>query len=226
MGSLKETPPVGGLQSVSRLRIGMVTLSFSPGHVTPFPGVNRYSVSLAEALTSIGAEVRVITPLVGDTTRSEVWQGIEIARIEDSKTVFGRLGVVAELNFRSFELNLIRHIDLINDCDVLHTDIPMPRIGMSWRRAPLIAVVHHVYRIWTGMDLLTVPFGVMYQRRTLEAAEAVVTPSSSAAEDTMKLYRVPKRKVRIIHHGVDTALFQPRGSMKGVPLTDGPRLAY
>lgn len=201
---------------MSELRITLITLSFCPGDVTTFPGVNRYSVSLAYALTSNGAEVSVVTPRLKGNARRDVWNGIEITRLEDSKTFFGSLGVLAQANFRTFELNLLRHNELLRDCDVVHSDIPLPRIKLRLRHKPLVAVVHHAYRIWQGLDLLTVPFGVMYQRKALEQAEAVVTPSSSAAVDTVERYRVPVEKIKVIHHGVDTMLFHPSDSI-GVP---------
>src|SRR2546425_9626903 len=173
---------------MSRLQIGMIALSFSPGRVTPFPGVNRYSLSLANALISNDVELRVITPALGNVSRTEIWGKIEITRLQDSKTLFGRLGVLAEANFRTFELNLLRHSEIFEDCDVLHTDIPLPRMKMHWRHKPLVGVVHHVYRVWAGTDLLTVPFGVLYQRRALKQADGVVTPSHAAAEDTVNVY--------------------------------------
>ena len=42
-----------------------------------------------------------------------------------------------------------------------------------------------------------------------EQANAVVTPSASAAEDTIDLYKVPREKIKVIYHGVDTTLFHP-----------------
>src|SRR2546427_12831817 len=105
-------------------RILMVALSFHPGAVTPYPGVNRYSVSLAEALQARGYQIRVVTPLLDNAPSHEMWNGIEIVRLRDTKTVFGRLGVLAELNFVSFELNLLRHSEVFEDCQVLQSDIP------------------------------------------------------------------------------------------------------
>ena len=188
------------------LRIVMITLSFCPGDATPFPGVNRYSVSLAGALISNGATVSVVTPRLKGNPRRDVWNGIEITRLGDSKTFFGSLGVVGEANFRTFELNLRRHAGLLTECDVLHSDIPLPGMKLHLRHKPLVAVVHHAYRVWQGVDLLTVPFGVIYQRKALEQANAVVTPSASAAEDTIDLYKVPREKIKVIYHGVDTTL--------------------
>jgi len=209
-----------------QLKIVMITMSFCPGNVTPFPGVNRYSVSLANALTSHGAEVSIVTPLLKGNARHDVWNGIEIIRLQDSKTLFGSLGVLGQLNFRTFEFNLLRHAGLLADSDVLHSDIPLPRMKARLRHKPLVAVVHHAYRIWEGLDFLTVPFGVMYQRKALKRADAVVTPSSSAAKDTVESYNVPREKVKVIYHGVDTALFHPSESSGGHSPHQAPILIY
>src|SRR5438034_7189826 len=97
---------------MSSPRLLMVTLSFNPGRVSAYPGVNRYSVSLVEALQARGFHTRVVTPLLENASSHEKWNGIEIVRLPDTRALFGRLGVLAEMNFVSFELNLLRHPEL------------------------------------------------------------------------------------------------------------------
>jgi len=208
------------------LRIGLVSLTFSPGFVTPFPGVNRYAVSLAETLATNGCQVRVVTPRLGRAPPHESWRGIEIVRLRDSKSLFGKLGVVGQLNVRTFELNLLRHPALFQNSDVVQTDLPLLRIRRSWPGIPLISMVHHVYRPWNGIDVLTVPFGVMYQRAALKRADAVVAPSTSAAADIAGVYRVPTGKIRVIHHGVNASLFHPPTSARQRPSQEDPSLLY
>ncbi len=208
------------------LNVLMVTLSFSPGSVSPYPGVNRYSISLAEALQARGCHIRVVTPLFKNTASRETWNGIEIARLPDTKTVFGSLGVLAEMNFVSFELNLLRHPELFEDCQVLQSDIPLTRFRRSWGTRPYVALVHHTYRIWTGLDVLTTPFGRLYQRRALRQADAVVVHSSSAGKDVADSYGVPRDRIQVIHPGVDTDFFHPCESRSEMADHRGPSLVY
>ena len=130
-----RTPQNVEVPFTTQIRIGLISLAFSPDLVTPFPGVNRYSVSLAEALTVSGCKIKVVTPRLGTSPPHETWRGIEIVRLRDSKSVFGKLGVLGQLNMPTFELNLLRHPRLFQDVDLIQTDIPLIRLRRKIGRA-------------------------------------------------------------------------------------------
>jgi len=84
------------------MKIMMASLSFKPDGISEYPGVNRYAIGLVKALTYRGIQVRVVTPMRGSQNPFERWNGIEIVRIKDTKSLFGRIGTVAFSNLLSF----------------------------------------------------------------------------------------------------------------------------
>ena len=191
------------------MKILFATLAFDPRHVSPYPGVNRYSLELARALALAGVGVTVVTPLRAELPENEIWHGIEICRLADSKTYAGRLGVIAEGNFVTFALNLRRHPSLYADTDVLYTNIPMYPVEGSWAPMPIVFFLHHVLRFWQVSDLLTVPFGFYYEHMTLKAAHTAVVPSVATRNDVLRQHHLPADKVVVVHHGVNKELFKP-----------------
>src|SRR5205807_8168247 len=118
----------------------------------------------------------------------ESWNGIEIVRIKDTKSLFGRMGTVAFANLLSFGINLQHRPKLFDDINLLQTDIPLPIRGPLLQAIPLVYVIHHTYRIWTGGDLLWTPVATMAARNAAKAADAVVAPSQTVAQEASKEY--------------------------------------
>src|SRR5438552_1618223 len=137
-----ETQWCQGLEAV-RMNVLFVTLAFDPGHVSPFPGVNRYSVELAKALAMEGVETTVASPLQGTLPSRETWNGIDVYRFPDSKTRAGRLGVIAELNLVTFALNLRRHSRHFHDSDIVFTNLPLFPTQKAWAPTPTVYFLHH-----------------------------------------------------------------------------------
>jgi len=191
------------------MKIMMASLSFEPDGISEYPGVNRYAIGLVKALTYRGIQVRVVTPMRGSQSPFERWNDIEIVRIKDTKSLFGRIGTVAFSNLLSFGVNLQHRPELFDDINLLQTDIPLPSRGPLLQAVPLVYVIHHTYRVWTGGDLLWTPMAIMAARNTAKAADAVVTPSQTVAQEASKEYDIPPSKIRAIYHGVDAGLFQP-----------------
>src|SRR2546426_9778093 len=157
------------------MRIALVTQVFDPSDVTACPGINRFAVGLAAALVEEGVDVKVVTPWTPGLERFERWHGLEIYRLRDSKSVLGRTGVVVEANVLSFDINLERQKHILSGVDVIQSDIPLSFTPGGWSSVALVGFVHHLYRLWRPLDLLTVPFGAFYLGHMLKAADKIVT---------------------------------------------------
>jgi glycosyltransferase involved in cell wall biosynthesis len=208
------------------IRVLFVTLAFVPGRVSAYPGVNRYSVELVRALTDLGAKIRVVTPLDGELPAREKWNGVEIVRLADSRTSLGPFGALASANVLTFERTLQKHPQILADMEVLQTNVPLPRLRVYWKAKPAVCILYHNYRIWQPLEILTVPFGLLYHRRCIKAANCVVTLSRASAEDAHRLYRIPLQKLRVIYPGVDRAAFASHGPREAVSDLARLRLVY
>ncbi len=191
------------------MKIMMASLSFEPNGVSDYPGVNRYAIGLVKALTDRGIRVRVVTPMRRSQQPIESWNGIEIVRIKDTKSLFGRMGTVAFANLLSFGISLQQRPKLFDDINLVQTDIPLPIRGPLLQAIPLVYVIHHTYRIWAGVDFLWTPVAIMAARNAAKVANAVVAHSQTVAQEASKEYDIPPSKIRAIYLGVDAGLFQP-----------------
>ncbi len=207
------------------MRIALVTQVFEPSDVTACPGINRYALGLATALVEEGIDVDVVTPWAPGLERLGSWHGIKIRRLEDSKSVLGRTGVVGEANVLSFDLNLGRQKQILSKIDVIQSDIPLNFTPKRWPSVALVGFVHHLYRVWRPLDVLTVPFGELYLGHMLHTADRIVTPSTATARDVIARYGIGADTIAIIPHGFDRFLFRPAS---GPESRDGarPQLAF
>jgi glycosyltransferase involved in cell wall biosynthesis len=79
-------------------------------------------------------------------------------------------------------------------------------------RKPVIGVVYHVHQAAVSIEL---PFPLNMVVRSAEksikyAYDDVVTISYSTKRDLVHLLRMPERKIKVIHPGVDHELYRPR----------------
>ncbi len=208
------------------MKVALVSLAFSPTNVTSTPGINRFVVNLSRGLRKAGVEVRVITPARRGDPDREIWEGIEVIRLKDTKTTCGPVGVIAGINFLSFESRLLNQSGILEDVDVLQTDIPLPKIRRISRSLPVILMFHHAYRVWTLADWLWVPFLMRRQSRSISVADRVVVPSHASANDVMRIHGIPESKIVVIHHGVDCDTFRKSDQPTPMRPMVGPRLLY
>jgi len=208
------------------MKILFVTLSFAPGQVGQFPGVNRYSIELARALQEEGIELRIVTPREDPLPASDNWHGMEICRLADSKTIAGRMGVLGDANVLTFAFNLRRNLRLYRDVDLVYTNVPLPLWkSRAWGR-PIVFLIHHALRIWQASDLFTVPFGYVYEHRTANVANRVIVPSEATRLDVIQIHKLPESKVVAVHHGVDKKVFRPFDELGTIGHATAPILMY
>lgn len=207
------------------MRLALVTQVFAPSSVTACPGINRYALGLAAALVEQGVGVRIVTPWTRGLEPFERWRGIEIYRLRDSKSILGRTGVAGEGNVLTFDINLERQKKILSEVDVIQSDIPLNFTPRGWPSVALVGFVHHLYRVWRPVDLLTVPFGDLYLGHMLKIADEIVVPSMATARDVAARYGIQDGTITIIPHGIDKSLFRPTSPCRAGDEAR-PRLAF
>jgi len=178
-----------------------------------FPGVRRYSTELVTALDRRGIDVRVVTPGSNENTTAAPGN-VEVLRLDGNWNRLGRAGNVAQARVLGFARRLALQGKLIEDTDIIHTTIPLLSIDTIRDRKPVVAMAHHVERVRSHRDLMSVPFGNSYGAYTYRRADAVVVPSEATANGLTRRFNVNRHKVQVIYHGVDTSKFFPDEGQK------------
>ena len=190
------------------MHITFVTSAFLHPERADFPGVRRYSTELVTALDRRGLSVRVMTPRGGED-ETDVPGNVEVLHLIENWSRLGRAGNIAHARTLSFARRLARDRRVIEDTDVIHTTIPLLCIDSIRERRPVVATSHHVERVRSLRDLVSVPFGNSYGAYTYRRADVVVAPSEATASRLARRFNVDRRKVRVIHYGVDSSKFFP-----------------
>ncbi len=133
-----------------------------------------------------------------------------------------RLGMFPEMfsfSFRAYHKvrQLLRdgRFDIIHDNQTLGYGILM----MKSFGIPIVATVHHPLPIDRKTDIAYIDkawerFGricfypFIMQHLVAGRMDRVVTVSESAAEETRKVFRVPRDKLRVVYNGIDTEMFR------------------
>jgi len=196
------------------MHVTLVTPAFTHPERSDLPGIRRYSTELVKALNRKGIELRVITPEAGDP--DDDLDGVEVVRLGAPLRAFGRAANVAQARVLSFGRSITRDPRLLRGTDIVHADVPLLGIDMVKHHCPVVATAHHFERIRTVGDLLSVPFGNSYGTYTYRRANAVVVPSEASASQLRRRFNVRRRRIHIIHHGIDTSRFFPDNSGEDV----------
>lgn len=172
-------------------------------------GLNLYETN---ALSSLGSPMRLFTPL----------NFYEVAAM--------RLGMFPEIftfSMRAYrrlrEIVSRYKIDIIHDNQTLgHGLLLAKNLGV-----PVIATIHHPIYIDMKADLAQARRFVSKWRRmkfysflvmqhaVAKRMDRVITVSEVAARDTMRVFKLPQSRVRVVPNGIDTSVFsQLRGIEK------------
>jgi glycosyltransferase involved in cell wall biosynthesis len=132
----------------------------------------------------------------------------------------------------TFSLRAARLLaDRAGDFDVVHDNqclgygvLAMPRMGL-----PVLASIHHPIEVDRELELAQARglkrrlsmhrwYGFHHmQRRVAQRLPAVIAVSDSAREDIIARVGVAPERVRVVHIGVDSDLYQPTPSVAKVP---------
>jgi len=173
-----------------------------------YPGIERHVEGLCKGFKKLDHNVTIITTFWNGGPSYHTFNGIEIYRFKDLRTILGKLGKLSgllELDFLTFSLNVASNRKLL-DTDLLLINIPLfPFLRLINGNFISFGLIHHVQPIVKFTDALSYPFGNIYMKLT--KPNYWVAPSKFSAEQFIKLLKIPKEKLKVIPEGVDLEKF-------------------
>jgi len=189
------------------VRITIITPVFPYPKRGVYTGIERHVEGLCKGFKKLGHKVIIITTFWNGGASYHNFNDIEIYRFKDLRTILGKLGKLSgvfELNFLTFSLNVTLNKNLL-DTDLLLINLPFPFLSLIDGNFISISLLHHAQPIVNLKDALSVPFGNIYGKLT--RPDYWVAPSKFTAEQFIKLFKIPKEKIKIIPEGVDLEKF-------------------
>ena len=189
------------------VRITIITPVFPYPKRGVYTGIERHVEGLCKGFKKLGHKVTVITTYWNGGISYQTLNGIDIYRFKDLRAIlgkFGRLSGVFELDFLTFSLNVTLNKKLL-DADLLLINLPFPFLSLIDGNFISVGLLHHVQPIVKIKDALAVPFGNIYGKLT--KPDYWVAPSKFTAEQFIRLFKIPKEKIRVIPEGVDLEKF-------------------
>jgi glycosyltransferase involved in cell wall biosynthesis len=189
------------------VRITIITPVFPYPKRGVYTGIERHVEGLCKGFKKLGHKVTVITTYWNGGISYHNFNGIEIYRFKDLRTILGKLKKLSgafELDFLTFSLNVTLNKKSL-DTDLLLINLPFPFLSLIDGNFISVGLLHHVQPIAKIKDALAVPFGNIYGKLT--KPDYWVAPSKFTAEQFIKLFKIPKEKIRVIPEGVDLEKF-------------------
>jgi glycosyltransferase involved in cell wall biosynthesis len=189
------------------VRITIITPVFPYPKRGVYTGIERHVEGLCKGFKKLGHKVTVITTYWNGGSSYHNLNGIEIYRFKDLRVILGKLGKLSgvfELDFLTFSLNVTLNKKLL-DADLLLINLPFPFLSLIDGNFISVGLLHHVQPITKIKDALAVPFGNIYGKLT--KPDYWVAPSKFTAEQFIKLFKIPKEKIKVIPEGVDLEKF-------------------
>ncbi|MBD3213559.1 MAG: glycosyltransferase [Candidatus Lokiarchaeota archaeon] len=188
------------------MKITIVTLSFPHPRAGSLPGIENSTEKLAQKFTQLGHNVFIITTYWNGGKRFEIYQGIKILRLFESKKVIGKLGSLFLLTHMTFGLNLLfkKNFKYIADSDIII--LPLA-IGFSRifkiKKIPVISIFHHYESPQNFNDFMYLPFYHLLAKRQLKIHGHVICRSLAGKKDAKRFYKIKEGRLSIIPDGVD-----------------------
>lgn len=111
--------------------------------------------------------------------------------------------------------------------------VPIPRGPMSSGKPALVLTVHDLVslRFPETMTPWSRAHSRLTLRRTIDAADRIITPSRNTADDLESLLGIAGARIRVVHNGVDDLFFGTSGQRanltdSGSPAGEGPYVLF
>jgi glycosyltransferase involved in cell wall biosynthesis len=175
-----------------------------------WPGIERHAGEMSKALVKAGADVSVLTTFWNGGSEKNSWEGVKIYRVPDARLRWGKAGFIAGWNVRSFSSNILRHRELLQSSDVIHSFV-----GLSCHRelaklgVPLFASFPHRDRASGLSETVTMLGRLSLDRRFFQSTKAVFAGSGEARRVLINEYGLDAGRVHVVHLGVDGERFRP-----------------
>jgi glycosyltransferase involved in cell wall biosynthesis len=189
------------------VRITIITPVFPYPKRGVYTGIERHIEGLCKGFKKLGHKVTIITTYWNGGSSYHNLNDIEIYRFKDLRSILGRLGRLSgvfELDFLTFSLNVTLNKKVL-DTDLLLINLPFPFLSLIDGNFISVGLLHHVQPIVKFKDAFSIPFGNIYGKLT--KPDYWVAPSKFTAEQFIKLFKIPKEKIRVIPEGVDLEKF-------------------
>lgn len=192
------------------MRIVLISMVFPHPRRGIFPGIERHVFEYSRALAKRGVDVRIVTSFWNGGTAREEYEGLEIHRVEDSGTRYGKAGRLFAQHVRSFGKSLRARPELFGDAGVVQTFIALPSVAcIDSSRAPMISTFYHRDKPSRLLEYLTLPSLFAMEKRFFRESSLVVTFSDSSRRVLMSEYGLDERAIAVTPLGVDMDKFHP-----------------
>ena len=192
------------------MKITIITHAFPYPKRGDFHGTERYVENLGLYLKGIGNDVKVVTTFWNGGKRNDIYKGIPILRILDSKALFGERAYTFFSHYITFGLNLFRkkNFKFIKDSDIviLKTAIGFSRFFKK-KKIPIISVFFHYEPI---------PILNYLEKQLFNKHKNIITISNSSKSDLIKYYKIEEKYIKVISIGVDVIKFNPSKRSKEI----------
>lgn len=206
-------------ENKSIFKITIITPVFPYPNRGILPGIERYVENLIFPLKNLGENIKIVTTYWNGGKRNDVYKGIPILRIKDSKSIFGKIGSIFYLNYFSFGLNLIRKKNFMffNDSDLIIMPLALGFTSiMKLKRIPIISCFLHYDQILSLIDHFNLPFYHYLENRQFKKHKKIITISNASKNDIIKYYGIPAKYIKIFPIGVDMKRFNPSIALKEI----------
>lgn len=194
------------------MRIALVSIVFPHPRRGIFPGIERHIYDYSRALRKTGIDVRVLTSFWNGGSEREDFKGLEIHRIPDTGTRYGRLGRLFSRNLQSFGRNLSRREDLFEHVDLVQTFTAVPQAGfLDGTHLPIVSNFYHRDKPSRYREYFTLPSLFAMEVKLYRSVPLILTFSDSSRRVLIDEYGVDGKKIAITPLGVDTDKFAPAG---------------
>lgn len=200
------------------MKIAYFSLEFPP---RVFGGLGVYADSISRQMASLGHKISVFTLGDGELKRRQTRSGISVFRetplpmrdgwepfLSDRTLAWGE-GVAFLSDLMSY--NQLAAASLRDngpfDLCVAHDWLGLPG-GMAAKRGDGLPLIYHVHSLEVGREKAPNPQIIDLELRGGRVADGVITVSYAMKEQLASL-GIPKEKISVSHHGVDTGVFSP-----------------
>jgi len=197
------------------MRITIIT------HIFPYPkrgypglyGTERYCENIAINLKKIGHKVKIITTFWNGGKRHDIYKGIPILRILDSKALIGKPGSLFYFSYISFGINLLRekNFRFYKDSDIIFLIITLSSYSFfKIKNIPVISIYFHRQPLEFMSYHLTYPFLHFMEKKQFNKFKKIITLSNSSKNELIEYYGLGEKNIEVIPVGINISKFSPK----------------
>ena len=191
------------------------------------PGIERYAENLVEIFKILDIEIKIVTSFWNGGTRHDLYKGVPILRIYETRKLFGKLGSLFRLNHISFGLNLFnkRNFTFFKDSDLI---IMLQPFGFSslfkLKKIPVITIAHHFQHSTMFQEYFELPFFHLLQKNQYYIHRNIVAVSETTKKDIVDYFSLNPKDVRVIPTAVNSEIFNPINKDRSIKVKYGDNI--